>query len=254
MATTAGALTLVSVASTTANLSSAVATAGTAPYTYQWYRSTTTSFSPGPSNIITGATSLTLADTNLIPNTPYFYKVRATDSSSPAVTGDSAQLAVTTTATTLSQNVIAQSPVVGQPDMPYNFNTKSVQIDVSAGTAVYTQGTAVKIVANTKGGVPRVIACSGNTDNVFGFINFNLKNVTYGVGQNAEISSGGNVIWLYATAAITQGAQVCLDVTSPGAVQPTGGSATYVGYALDGAAASGSLIRVELKCPTFATA
>lgn len=254
MATTAGVLTLVSVASTTANLSSAVATAGTAPYTYQWYRSTTTGFSPGAGTLISGATALTLADTNLIPNTPYFYKVRATDSSSPAVTGDSAQLAVTTSATTLSQNVTSQSPVVGQVDMPYNYNTFSAQIDSSAGTAVYTQGTAMKIVANTKGGIPRVIACNGNTDNVFGFANFNLKNVSYAVGQNLEVSTAGNVIWLYATGAITQGAQVCLDVSSPGAVQATGNSATVVGFALDGAAASGSLIRVHLKTPSFATA
>lgn len=254
MATTAGVLTLVSVGSTVASLSSAVATAGTAPYTYQWYRSTTTGFSPGPTNIITGATSLTLSDSALIPNTPYFYKVRATDSSSPAVTGDSAQLAVTTLATTLSQNQFAQGPVVGMVDMPYNYDTFSAQIDVSASTAVYTQGQAVKIVANTVGGVPRVIACNGITDNVFGFINYNIKNVNYGVGQMCEVSTSGNVMWLYATAAITQGARVCLDITSPGAVQPTGATATVVGYAIDGAAASGQLIRVRLMTPSFATA
>src|SRR5581483_9528523 len=114
MSLTAGALTLVSVQSTTASLSSAVATMGTAPYTYQWYRSTTTGFSPVPSNIITGATALTLSDSSLIPNTPYFYKVVATDSASPAATVTSSQLAVTTLATTLSQNQFAQVPVVGQ--------------------------------------------------------------------------------------------------------------------------------------------
>lgn len=254
MATTAGALSLVSVGSTTASLSSAVATAGTAPYTYQWYRSTTTGFSPGPSNIISGATSLTLSQSSLIPNTPYFYKVVATDSSSPAVAGTSSQLAVTTLATTLSQNSFAQSTIVGQVDMPYNFNTFSAQIDVSASTAVYTQGQAVKIVANTAGGIPRVIAVSGITDNVFGFINFNMKNVNFAVGQDCEVSTSGNVIWLYATAAITQGAQVCLDITSPGAVQPTGATATVVGVALDGAAGYGSLIRVRLNTPSFATA
>lgn len=254
MATTAGALTLVSVGSTTANLSSAAATGGTAPYTLQWYRSTTTGFSVGPSNILSGATSPTLADTLLIPNTNYFYKVVATDSSSPTVSGTSAQLAVTTLATTISQNQFVQAPVVGQVDMPYNFNTFSAQIDVTASTAVYTQGTAMKIVANTKGGIPRVIACSGNTDNVFGFINFNIKNVNFAVGQALELSTGGNVIWLYATTAITQGAQVCLDVTSPGGVQATGNSATVVGMALDGATGYGSLIRVRLNTPSFATA
>lgn len=254
MATTAGALSLVSVGSNVASVSSAVATAGTAPYTYQWYRSTTTGFSVGPSNIVSGATSLTLNDTNLIPNTPYFYKVRATDSSSPAVTGDSAQLAVTTTLTQLSQNSFSLSAIVGQVDMPFNMNTLGCVIDATAGAAVYSAGTAVKIVPNTKGGAPHVIACSANSDVAFGFINFNLKNINWGAGQAVDVSIDGNIIWLYATAAITQGAQVCLDVSSPGAVQPTGGSAEVVGFALDGAAASGSLIRVKLKTPSFATA
>lgn len=254
MATTAGALSIVNVGSTSANLLSAVATGGTAPYTYQWYRSTTTGFSVGPSNIISGATSLALSQASLIPNTPYFYKVVASDSSSPVATSTSAQLAVTTLATTLSQNLVFQAPIVGQVDMPYNFNTFSAQVDVSAGAAVYTQGTAMKIVANTVGGIPRVIACSSSSDNVFGFINFNLKNINWGLGQVMELSTGGNVIWLYATGAITQGAQVCLDVTSPGGVQATGASATVVGVALDGAAGYGSLIRVRLNTPSFATA
>lgn len=254
MATTAGALSQVSVGSNSASLLSAVATAGTGPYTYQWYRSTTTGFSPGPTNIITGATSLTLNDTNLIPNTPYFYKVVATDSSSPAVTGTSSQLAVTTAVTQLSQNAFVQGPVVGLVDMPYDYSTFSAMIDVTAGTAVYSPGTAMKIVANTSGGVPKVIACSANSDEVFGLINYNLKNVTYGISDRVELSMSGNVMWLYATAAITQGAQVCLDVSSPGAVQPTGNSSKVVGFALDGAAASGALIRVVLRNPSFATA
>lgn len=254
MATTAGALSIVSVGSNTASLSSAVATAGTAPYTYQWYRSTTTGFSVGPTNIITGATALTLNDTNLIPNTTYFYKVVATDSSSPTVSGTSSQLTVLTQATTLSQNALVQNPIVGQVDMPFNFNTLSAVLDASVGSASYTSGQAVKIVANTKGGVPKVVACAANSDNCWGFINFNLKNINFTVGQACEVSTGGNIIWLYTTAAITQGAQVCLDVSATGAVQATGNSATVVGYALDGAAGSGSIIRVHLKTPSYATA
>lgn len=254
MATTAGALTVISVQSTTAQLSSAVATAGTAPYTYQWYRSTTTGFSPGPGNILTGQTALTLNDTGLIPNTTYFWKVVASDSSSPVVTGASAQATSGTTPTTLSQNSFAQSKVVGQCDLPYNYNTISVQVDSSAGAALLYQGQAVKIVANTLGGVPRVIAASAITDNVIGFVNYNLKNISFGVGQMMEISAGGNVIWLYATGAITQGARVCLDTSATGGVQATGATATVVGYALDGAASAGVLIRVHLTCPSFTTA
>ncbi len=100
MSTTAGALSQLSVSDTKASLSSAAATGGAAPYTYQWYRSTTSAFSPGAGNLISGATALTLNDTGLIPNTQYYYKVRATDSNS--VTGDSSQLAVATAPPLLS--------------------------------------------------------------------------------------------------------------------------------------------------------
>lgn len=254
MALTAGALSQVSVSSNSDSLSSAVATMGTAPYTYQWYRSTTTGFSPGGGNLILGATSLTLNDSGLIPNTVYFYKVVVTDSASPAATATSSQLAVTTTPTTLSQNVFAQSPTVGQTDLQFNNDTISAQVDVSAGAALYYPGQAMKIVANTLGGIPRVIAANGATDNVLGFINYDIKSVSFGVGQNVELSLAGNVMWLYTTAAVTQGAQVCVDVSATAAVQPTGATATVVGFALDGAAAAGALIRVFLKTPSFATA
>lgn len=254
MATTAGALSQVSVSSNSAQLLSAAATAGTAPYTYQWYRSTTTGFSAGPGNIISGATSLTLNDSGLAPNTIYYYKVIATDSSSPAVTGTSSQLAVTTTPVQLSQNVQNQSPVVGQCDMNFNYNTKSVIIDSSVGATLLYQGQAVKLVANTSGGPGRVAPCSANSDNVWGFLNYNVKNISYAVGQMAEVSQDGNVMWLYATGAITQGNRVCLDYLTTGGVQATGNSATLVGYALDGAAAAGALIRVQLLSPSFTTA
>ncbi len=50
--------------------------------TYNVYRSTTTGFTPGPTNLIaTAVTTLTYADTNALANgTPYYYVVRAVDS------------------------------------------------------------------------------------------------------------------------------------------------------------------------------
>lgn len=251
MATTAGALSLVSVTQSTVSLSSAVATAGTAPYTYQWYRSQTTGFSPGPSSIISGATSLTLSQTGLVPNSTYYYVVVATDSSSPAVTGNSAQLAVTTSVASISQNSFSMSPFLGMIDMQFDYDTFSAQIDVSAASAVYRAGQAVKIVANTSGGLPKVIGCTGDTDEVVGVINFDIKSQSFVAGSNCEISMSGNVVWLYANEAITQGARVCLYAASPGAVQATGHTARLMGWAFDGAAAMGQLIRVVLLTPSF---
>lgn len=251
MALTAGVLSQVSVSSNSDQLAATSATMGTGPYTQQWYRSTTTGFTPGGGNIVAGATALTLNDSGLIPNTVYYYKVVYTDA--VAATATSVQLAVTTTPTQLSQNVFSQSPIVGMPDMNFNYNTHSALVDATAPGLLYN-GQAVKMVAHTSGGDPKVVACTASNDNVFGFVTFNVKNVSWAVGQAMEVSCAGNVIWLYANSAITQGAQVCLDVAAAGAVQATGNAATVVGYALDGAAAAGVLIRVQLNTPSFATA
>lgn len=91
---TAGSISLTSKTDTTVNLSCTAATGGTSPYTYQWYRSTSSGFTPGAGNILSGQTSLTLADTGLTASTTYYYKVVATDSA--AATATTSQLAVTT--------------------------------------------------------------------------------------------------------------------------------------------------------------
>lgn len=252
MSLAAGALSQISVQSNTAQLSSAVATGGTGPYTYQWYRSTTTGFSPGGGNILTGATSLALNDTGLIPNTPYFYKVVVTDTGNSNVTANSSQLAVTTTPQQLSQNQFSQSAIGGMLDMRFDYNTLSAKIDATQSGTVYP-GTAMKIVAQSGfNGVPSVIACTASTDAVFGFLNYDIKSVGFVAGQPCELSQGGNVMYLYATSAITQGAQVTLDVTAPGAVSSKTSNNALVGWAMDGAAAAGALIRIHLEgVPVF---
>lgn len=249
MATTAGALSLVSQTQNSLSLSSAAATGGSSPYTYQWYRSTVTGFSPGGGNIISGATALTLTDTGLIPNTQYYYKVVATDSGS--VAGTSAQLAANTLVPQLSQNQFAQSEWLGSIDMRFPFNTVSVQIDVSQATALYA-GSAVKMV-DSADGVPKVVGCAANSDEVLGFINYDVKSQSFLAGVSAEISMGGNVMYLYATGAISRGAQVQLDLSTNGGVAQISSSsgADVVGWAYDKATSAGALIRVFLKTPSF---
>lgn len=68
------------------NATCTVATGGTSPYTYQWYRSTTSGFTPGGGNILSGATSLTLADTTASTGTIYYYKLVSTDSAGTPAT------------------------------------------------------------------------------------------------------------------------------------------------------------------------
>lgn len=251
MATTAGALSLVSKTDTTANLSSEAATGGTGPYTYQWYRSTTSGFSPGAGNIIAGATALTLADTGLIPGTNYYYKVVATDSG--AVSGTSSQLAVATNAFSApSQNAFAQGPILGQVDLPYSVGTVSAQIDSSQSGNLYP-GQAVKIV-DSIGGVPKVVAVTADTDEVFGFINYNFKNPYFSAGMPVEISQAGNMMYLLSTGVVARGVRVCsknsVSIGGVGALSGSGGE-NIVGYAFDAASAAGQLMRVRISSPSF---
>lgn len=252
MTLTAGALSLVSVSSTTASLSSAAATSGTAPYTYQWYRSTTSGFSPGGGNIIAGAISLTLNDSGLIPGTKYYYEVVVTDAA--AATANSSQLAATTQAPTQSPNQFAQAPYLGMIDLRFPYNSVSVLVDSSQVGNLYS-GSAVKIV-DSVGGVPKVVGCAANSDNVLGFINFDIKTVAFVAGSPAEISMGGNVMFLYATEAISRGVQVVLDLSTNGGVAAASAhtGSGIVGWAYDKATAAGQLIRVFLKSPSFAVA
>lgn len=248
----AGALSKVLIGNSTANLSSAVATGGTGPYTYQWYRSTTTGFSPGAGNILTGQTGLALADSGLLPNTSYFYVVVATDTSNSA-TANSSQLTVLTEPS-LSPNQFAQQTVVGMVDMKVgSTNVIAVQVDASVTSSIFP-GQAVKIVASTTGGIPKVAPVTAKADQVIGFARFNQKDIQYVAGQNLEIAMWGTVIWCFATAAITQFAEVCVDPTYIGGVQPTGSTAVYVGWAMDGAAAAGPIRVMLMPNIAFATA
>lgn len=250
MTLTAGVLSQVGVTQSTATLASTAASGGTGPYTQQWYRSTTTGFSPGGGNIIAGATALTLTDTGLVPNTTYFYKVIYTDTGHSNDVITSAQLAVVSSQPTLSQNQFAQTSYIGVVDLRFAYNTVSVMIDVTQATPVFP-GTPVKMV-DSAGGVPKVVACTANTDECLGFLNFDIKSTQYVAGQAAEMSMSGNCMFLYATAAIARGAQVRLDIINNGVAPLLGsGAANIVGWAYDKAAAQGDLIRVFLKTPSF---
>lgn len=248
MAIAAGALTLVSKTDSQVVASSAVATGGTGPYTYQWYRSTTSGFTPGGGNIISGATSLSLTNSGLVPNTQYYYKVVATDSL--AATAESAQLSVVTSNSLQQPNQFSETPIRGMLDLKFNYNSVSVEIDLSESGTLYN-GSPVKMY-DSSGGIPKVVACSADADEVLGFINYDIKSRSFVAGDKAEISMSGNVMFLYATAAIARGAQVALDVAGNG-VKPVSGAGgeDIVGWAYDKASAMGDLIRVFIKTPSF---
>lgn len=254
MSIAAGAISLVSKGDTFANLVVTAASGGTGPYTNQWYRSTVSGFTPDGGNIISGATGLTLNDTGLVPNTPYFYKVVFVDTGHSNDEATATQLEVDTTAPAPSPNQFAQAPTLGMLDLRFNPDTVSAEVDASQSGSLFA-GSAVKVV-DSAGGVPKVIGCDANDDEVFGFINYDIKSQAFVAGSKVELSQDQNVMYLYSTTAIARGAQVTLDIESgsPGAVASAASGDTIVGYAYDKAPAYGSLIRVKLSVPSFQTA
>lgn len=252
MPPTPGLLSLTAKTDTTASLVSAPATGGTPPYTYQWYRSTVSGFTPGPGNIIDGATELTLEDSGLIPNTTYFYVVKVTDDAAGA--DDSAELEVLTDPMTLSPNQFAQTPTVGMVDQRFNYNTRSVIIDAAQTTPLYA-GMAVKFVDPPSGAgnvTPRVVGCTADDDDVAGFIQFSPKDRSFVAGMACEISMDGNVQYLFATEDGSTGEQAILDLATGGGVKPAAGSggANIVGWFFDQPIA-GQLCRVSISTPSF---
>lgn len=253
MALTPGVLSKVLVDSTSASLVSTADTGGTTPYVYQWHRSTVSGFTPGTASAISGATSLSLSDTGLSPSTTYYYKVVSSDSDATPLSATTAQLAVATTQAGPSPNDFAQAALLGMIDMRFDYNTLAVQIDASeAGNLV--AGQAVKIV-DSAGGVPKVVACAANSDEVFGFINYDVKSKKFVAGDRAEVSQEGNVMFLNATGAIARGVKVSLDLSSVGGVRSAAGNTgdRVVGWALDKASAGGVLVRIRLLNPSFET-
>lgn len=246
MAVTAGAITVVSTQPGSTQLSSAPATAGTGPYTYQWYRGTSSGFTPGAGNILPGKTALQITDTTVTPNTAYYYKVIATDTGAGNATSTSSAAAAPSGPATLQMNQIGQMMTAGVVDPRMAPATVSVQIDQSQSGILYP-GAAVKFV-DSAGGIPKVVGCTANSDDVAGFLNFDTLHAGFQAGDAAEMSMSGNGIYLYATAPCTRGGHLQLDLTTQGGVTPVvnASGAAVVGWAYDKATAAGQLIRVIL--------
>lgn len=77
---------LTSATTSSVSLSIGTVNGGTSPYSYQWHRSTSPTFTAGGGNALSGATSATLTDSTVTPGTLYYYKCVVTDSVPNSVT------------------------------------------------------------------------------------------------------------------------------------------------------------------------
>jgi hypothetical protein len=153
---------------------------------------------------------------------------------------------------TQALNQFIQTPVLGQMDLRFNGQTFACEVDAGE-TGELVAGQSVKLV-DSAGGVPKVVAVTSDSDLVFGFIKYSIKDTKFTAGMAVEISTAyGNCIYLRATAAIARGAILKGVVASVGGVATAvqGSGSQIIGWAFDKAAADGDLIRVMINCPSY---
>ena len=147
----------------------------------------------------------------------------------------------------LNINQFGLTSIQGQMDLSKNFQTVSCQVDTSsAGNLV--AGQAMKMV-DSAGGVPKLVECAAASDDVFGFINYDIKSKTFAAGDRIEVSaSRGNVMYMTASAAISRNAKVMVVISGSKVATATTGN-MIVGRAYDKAVNVGDLIRVTIDLP-----
>lgn len=94
-APTAGAESIGGATSSSLSVSCAAATGGSGSFSYQWYRSTSSGFTPGAGNLLAGNTSLAFTDSGLAAATTYYYVCVTTDTAT-SLTASSTQASGTT--------------------------------------------------------------------------------------------------------------------------------------------------------------
>lgn len=148
----------------------------------------------------------------------------------------------------LNQNQFSISPVQGMMDLTPAKVVSALVGSGSAGSLV--AGQAVKIV-DTAGKIPVVVECAADSDLVFGFITYNVKNSTYSGGDVCEISTGfDDVMYMTAGAAFAPLTQLMVVIASKKMIAATSGKPISA-YALDKATADGDIVRCVVTCPAF---
>lgn len=240
MALTSGAISLVKKYTNKIDVSGTAATGGTGPYTYQWYISKTSGFSPDVDSLVSGATSLQATLSGLIPGQQYYVKLVSTDTGASGATVTSDQLAVQTDTLGFDPNTFDQSSALGHVDLLHSTNT----ISVIAGEHLVT-GQAVKW-----GSDGRVHACTANTDRVDGFIALNPKKNFYENGDACEIARAGSYVVLRATSSLSAGDAAAIDpsciggITAVVSTEPPCAQATKT-------VSAGELVVAYVVCPAL---
>lgn len=144
-----------------------------------------------------------------------------------------------------TMNMFSQEPVQGQLDLRMNTNIIAAQIDASEATLL-VPGQAVTLV-NSVGGVPKVIAALADSDDIYGFIAYDIKDKTFKALDAVEIAAlRDNCMYMMSSAAIARGASVSVVIASKKVLTSATGM-RIVGKAFDAATGTDQLIRVVIE-------
>jgi hypothetical protein len=148
---------------------------------------------------------------------------------------------------TIAQNQFNQTPLQGEMDLLTSPTIVAGVISSTSGGGLVA-GQSVKMVDGTSA-APAFVECAADTDDVYGFIVYNMKNATFEVGDAVEVAAMRNsVMYMTASAAVARNAQVMVVIASKKVATATS-SKRIVGRAYDKASADGDLIRVTIDLP-----
>lgn len=152
----------------------------------------------------------------------------------------------------LNINQFSQSAIQGMLDLKFGGAVVAAQVDTSsAGNLV--PGQSVKVV-DSSGGVPKVVECAADSDEVWGFLCYDQVQPDFDAFDMCMVAlvNGGACMFMTASAAIARNA-VITPVISGVKVKTSAGGGRDSGRAYDKAAADGDLIRVILLPKTTTT-
>lgn len=143
-------------------------------------------------------------------------------------------------------NVFAPTEEIkGRKVMPANTESFSGIIDASVEGEV-APATPLKIVASSSK-LPHFAPAASDSDNIVGFLEWNVARGKYAAGIPCQVSPDTNVMYMEASGAINAGVNVAMDSYSNITVKAAGAGSKVIGYALEAASAAGQLIRVKIR-------
>lgn len=123
---------------------------------------------------------------------------------------------------------------------------RTFKID-SAVTTAFGPTTVLKLAGKASNGMPVVTPITATTDKPYCVAATSLRSNSFNGGDKIKAWTADEVVWLKASAAITQGAKVTAAVN--GTISAVTDDEVVLGYAESSAAAANDLVAVRITAP-----